>query len=192
MANNSLVPSSVAPIKTNTQVRSSSSRTLALLCFSATVFGPQSLFLLALTLSGLSALSLPVYDVPSLVGPFHQTLVFRPQPVPKSSLPAEAAIPAVLSPPIALASVGRGNRGTMLRDLLALLAFLERAPGPARPTAALPKIAPMEPIRTPFPRAQRRPLEPGSPPQRSAATQPGQTPNSVGPITPEKIRAAFL
>ena len=45
---------------------------------------------------------------------------------------------------------------------------------PARPTAALPKISPLEPIRAPFPRAQRRPLEPGSPAQRSAATQLGR------------------
>ena len=71
-------------------------------------------------------------------------------------------------------SVGRGNRGTMLRCLLALLACLERAPGQAGPAAALPQISPMEPITTPFPRAQRRPLEPGSPAQRSAATQLGR------------------
>ena len=58
--------------------------------------------------------------------------------------------------------------------LLALLARLERAPGPAGPTAALPQISPMEPIKTPFPRAQRRSLEPGSPAQRSAATQRGR------------------
>jgi hypothetical protein len=72
------------------------------------------------------------------------------------------------------ASVGRGNRGTMLRSFLALLACLERAPGPAGPTAALPKISPLEPIKAPFPRAQRRSLEPGSPAQRSAATQRGR------------------
>ena len=47
---------------------------------------------------------------------------------------------------------------------------LERAPGQAGPAAALPQIAPMEPIRTPFPRTQRRPLEPGNPAQRFAAT----------------------
>jgi hypothetical protein len=63
------------------------------------------------------------------------------------------------------ASMGHGNRGTMLRYLLALLACLERAPGQAGAAAALPQIAPMEPIRTPFPRAQRRPLESGSPAQ---------------------------
>ena len=34
----------------------------------------------------------------------------------------------------------------------------------------------MEPIRTPFPRAQRRPLEPGSPAQRFAATRLRRTP----------------
>jgi hypothetical protein len=69
------------------------------------------------------------------------------------------------------ASVGHGNRGTMLRSSLALLACLERAPGPTGPAAALPKISPLEPIKAPFPRAQRRPLEPGSTTQRSAATQ---------------------
>ena len=68
------------------------------------------------------------------------------------------------------ASVGHSNRGTMLRYLLALLACLERAPGQAGPAAALPQISPMEPIRTPFPRTQRRPLEPGNPAQRFAAT----------------------
>ena len=71
------------------------------------------------------------------------------------------------------ASVGSGNRGTMLRSSLALLACLERAAGPARPTAALPQISRVEPITTPFPRAQRRRLGPGSPAQRSAATQRG-------------------
>jgi hypothetical protein len=58
------------------------------------------------------------------------------------------------------ASVGRVNRGTMLRYLLALLACLEREAGPARSTAALPQISP---IKTPFPRAQRRSLGPSSP-----------------------------
>jgi hypothetical protein len=53
------------------------------------------------------------------------------------------------------ASVGRVNRGIMLRYLLALLARLEKAAGPARPTAALPQISPMEPITAPFPRTQR-------------------------------------
>ena len=57
---------------------------------------------------------------------------------------------------------------------LALLARLERAAGPARPTAALPQIAPMEPIKTPIPRTQRRSLGPSSPAQRSAATQRGR------------------
>ena len=74
------------------------------------------------------------------------------------------------------ASVGHGNRGNMFRYLLALLACLERAPGQAGAAAALPQIAPMEPVRTPFPRAQRRPLEPGSPAQRFAATRLRQTP----------------
>jgi hypothetical protein len=60
------------------------------------------------------------------------------------------------------ASVGRGNRRTMLRYLLAFLACLERAAGQARPTAALPQISPMEPIKTSFPRAQRRSLGPSS------------------------------
>jgi hypothetical protein len=73
------------------------------------------------------------------------------------------------------AFVGRGNRGTMLRSSLALLACLERAPGQAGAAAALPQIAPMGPIRTPFPRAMRRPLEPGSPAQRFAATRLRQT-----------------
>jgi hypothetical protein len=59
----------------------------------------------------------------------------------------------------------------MLRCFLALLACLERAPGPTGPTAALPQIFPMEPIKAPFPRAQRRPLESGSSAQRSAATR---------------------
>ena len=48
------------------------------------------------------------------------------------------------------ASVGHGNRGTMLRCLLALLARLERAAGPAGPTAALPQISPVEPITVSF------------------------------------------
>ena len=74
------------------------------------------------------------------------------------------------------ASVGDGNRGTMLRSSLALLACLERAAGQAGAAAALPQIAPMEPVRTPFPRAQRRPPEPGSPAQRFAATRLRQTP----------------
>ena len=72
------------------------------------------------------------------------------------------------------ASVGHGNRGTMLRYLPALLACLERAAGPARPTAALPQISSMEPITTPFSRPRRRSLEPGRPAQRSAATQLGR------------------
>jgi hypothetical protein len=72
------------------------------------------------------------------------------------------------------AFVGRFNRGTLLRYLLAFLACLERAAGPAGPTAALPQISPMEPITTPFPRAQRRSLGPSSPAQRSAATQYGR------------------
>jgi hypothetical protein len=59
----------------------------------------------------------------------------------------------------------------MLRYFLALLACLERAPGQAGAATALPQIAPMEPVRTPFPRTQRRPLEPGSPAQRFAATR---------------------
>ena len=72
------------------------------------------------------------------------------------------------------ASVGRANPGTLLRYLLALLARLERTAGPARPTAALPQIAQMEPIKTPIPGTQRRSLGPSSPAQRSAATQPGR------------------
>jgi hypothetical protein len=62
----------------------------------------------------------------------------------------------------------------MLRSSLALLACLERAPGPAGAAAALPKIFPLEPIKAPFPRAQRRSFEPGSPAQRAAATQRGR------------------
>ena len=69
------------------------------------------------------------------------------------------------------AAVGRGNRGTMLRCFLAVLACLERAPGPAGPTAALSQIFPMGPVTTPFPRTQRRSLEPGGPAQRFAATR---------------------
>jgi len=72
------------------------------------------------------------------------------------------------------ASVGRANPGTMLRACPALLARLERAAGPAGPTAALPQISQMEPIKTPFPRAGRRSLGPGSPAQRSAATPLGR------------------
>ena len=59
----------------------------------------------------------------------------------------------------------------MLRCLPALLACLERAPGPTGSTAALPQISPMGPVSTPFPRTKRRPLEPGSPAQRFAATR---------------------
>jgi len=72
------------------------------------------------------------------------------------------------------ASVGRANPGTMLRYLLALLARLERTAGPAGPTAALPQISQMESIKPPFSGAQRRSLGPGSPAQRSAATQRGR------------------
>src|ERR1700738_897287 len=72
------------------------------------------------------------------------------------------------------APVGRANQGTMLRYLLALLARLERTAGPARPTAPLPQISQMEPIKTPFPRAKRRSLGPSSPAQRSATTQRGR------------------
>jgi len=61
------------------------------------------------------------------------------------------------------APVGRANRGTVLRYLLALLARLERTAGPAGPTAALPQISQMEPIKTPFSRAQRRSLGSRSP-----------------------------
>ena len=71
------------------------------------------------------------------------------------------------------ASVGRANPGTMFRYLLAFLARLAGAVGPPGPTAALPQIAQMEPIKTPFSRAKRRPLGPGSPAQRSAATRRG-------------------
>ena len=56
------------------------------------------------------------------------------------------------------AAVGHGNRGTMLRYLLALLACLERAAGPAGPTAALPQISPMEPTRLLFPGPNGAPL----------------------------------
>jgi hypothetical protein len=72
------------------------------------------------------------------------------------------------------ASVGGSNQGTLLRYLLALLARLESAAGPARPTAALPQIAQMEPIKNPIPRTQRRSLGPSSPAQRSAAAQRGR------------------
>ena len=77
------------------------------------------------------------------------------------------------------AAVGYGNRGTMFRCLVALLACLERAPGPTGSTAALPKIFPMGPVTTPFPRTQRRPLEPGSPAQRFAATRLGRPPQQL-------------
>src|SRR6266481_4934510 len=72
------------------------------------------------------------------------------------------------------ASVGRPNPGTMLRYLLAFLARLERTAGPAGPTAALPQISQMESIKPPFSGAQRHSLGPGSPAQRSAATQRGR------------------
>ena len=49
-------------------------------------------------------------------------------------------------------------------------------PGPTGPTAALPQISPMGPVTTPFPRTQRRPLEPGGPAQRFAATRLRRTP----------------
>jgi hypothetical protein len=82
----------------------------------------------------------------------------------------------------------------MLRSSLALLACLETAPGPTGPAAALPKISRLEPVKAPFPRAQRCPLEPGSPTQRSALRRLNLTGerNSTRRITPEKIRAAFL
>ena len=71
------------------------------------------------------------------------------------------------------ASLGRAHPGTGSRSCLALLARLAGATRPARPTAALPQISPMEPIKTPFPRTERRFLGPSSPAQRSAATQRG-------------------
>ena len=76
--------------------------------------------------------------------------------------------------------------------IAALLACLERAPGPTGPTAALPQILPMGSVTTPFPRTQWRPRA-GQP----CATLCGDStspapPNSIGLITPEKIRAAFL
>jgi hypothetical protein len=61
------------------------------------------------------------------------------------------------------AALGRGDRRTMLRCLLALLARLERAAGPAGSTAALPQISRVEQIKIPFPRTQRRSLGPSSP-----------------------------
>ena len=61
------------------------------------------------------------------------------------------------------ASVGHGDRGTMLRRFPAFLARLERAAGPAGSTAALPQISRVEQIKTPFPRTQRRSLGPSSP-----------------------------
>ena len=80
------------------------------------------------------------------------------------------------------AAVGYGNRGTMLRCFLALLACLERAAGPAGPTAALPQIFTMGPVTTPFPRTQRRSLESGSPAQRFAATRRApERPTASGP-----------
>ncbi len=88
--------------------------------------------------------------------------------------------------------VGRGDRGTMLRCLLALLARLERAAGPAGSTAVLPQIFPMEPVKTPFPRTQRRSLGPSSPAQRSAATQPGRRAQQHRAHHSGKIRVAFL
>jgi len=48
--------------------------------------------------------------------------------------------------------------------------------GSTRPTAALQKISPMEPVTAPFSRAQRRPLEPSSPAQRFTATRLRRTP----------------
>ena len=43
--------------------------------------------------------------------------------------------------------------------------------GPAGPTASLSQISFVEPIKAPFPRPQRRSLEPGCPAQRSTAAQ---------------------
>jgi hypothetical protein len=90
------------------------------------------------------------------------------------------------------ASVGRANPGTMLGACLTLLARLERAAGPAGPTAALPQIAPMEPIKTPFPRAQRRSLGPSSSPNALRRLGVVGERSSIQPITPERIRIAFL
>ena len=45
--------------------------------------------------------------------------------------------------------------------------------GPTRTTAALPQISPVGPVKTPFPRTQRRPLESCSPAQRFATTRLG-------------------
>ncbi len=63
--------------------------------------------------------------------------------------------------------------------IAALLACLERAPGPTGPTAALPQILPMGSVTTPFPRTQWRPLEPGSHAQRFAATRPRRLPQTA-------------
>jgi len=68
-------------------------------------------------------------------------------------------------------SLGRENRGTLLRSCFKALARLERAAVPARPTAALPQIAKLEPVKAPFPRAQRRSLGSSSLAQRSAAVE---------------------
>jgi hypothetical protein len=92
------------------------------------------------------------------------------------------------------ASVGCGDPGTLLRSCLALLARLEGAAGPAGPTAALPQISRVEPITAAFPRG------PTALPWARAALHnalrrlsvAGERSSSSGPITPEKIRVAFL
>ena len=90
------------------------------------------------------------------------------------------------------ASVGRGNRGTMLRCFLAFLARLERAAGQAGSTAALPQISRVEQIKTPFPRTQRRSLGRAALHNALRRLNLAGERSSIGPITPEKIRAAFL
>ena len=75
---------------------------------------------------------------------------------------------------------------------LALLACLERAPGPARSTAALPEISPMGPIRTPFPGPNGAPLSRAALHNALRRLNLVGERNSIGLITPEKIRAAFL
>ena len=79
----------------------------------------------------------------------------------------------------------------MLRCFLALLACLERAPGPTGPTAALPQIFPMGSVTTPFPRTQRRSLESGGHAQRFAKTRLRRPPQQHRPHHAGKDQSRF-
>ncbi len=81
---------------------------------------------------------------------------------------------------------------TLLRSCLALLARLAGAARPAGPTAALPQIAQMEPIKTPFPRAPLGRAALHNALRRLNVAGECSSSSNIQLITPEEIRVAFL